>query len=120
MDAAEFARRYLDDVSNEPDAGRRRRAIEELFAEDVRYSDQDGVVEGREAFIRRIDELAAMMSPGSLFTLSRPAQAVDDAIVFHWRLGEPGAEPSLSGIDIAVRGPQGIHRLYAVLDPAEG
>jgi hypothetical protein len=116
MDADELVARYLDDVSNEPDPELRRLAIEALFDDAVRYVDQDGPVDGREAFTRRIDELAAMMSPGSRFTLTRPVRAVDDAVLFHWRLGVPDAVDTLSGTNVALVRDGRVVRLYAVLD----
>ncbi|MFD4957191.1 nuclear transport factor 2 family protein [Microbacterium sp. NPDC058389] len=116
MNLAELAASYLEDVSNEPDAQRRHEAIERLFHEDMRYVDQDGPVDGREAFAARIDALSAMMGPTARFSLRRPAQAVDDAVLFHWRLGAPTEDADLEGADIALVRDGRIHRLYAVLD----
>lgn len=114
--AEQLVAAYLGDVSNESDRDRRRTAIARLFDEDVRYVDQDGPVDGREDFIRRIDALAAMMGPAQRFSLRRPVQHADDAVLFHWQLGAPGEDPVLAGSDIAlVRGGR-IFRLYAVLD----
>jgi hypothetical protein len=116
MDAKELVDRYLSEVSNETDAERRHAAIADLFDEAVRYVDQDGPVDGREAFTRRIDDLAKMMRPNSRFTLTRPVQTVDDAVLFHWRLGTPDATDALTGTDIALVKDGRILRLYAVLD----
>lgn len=107
---------YLADVSNEPDPARRRAAIERLFQETIRCADQDGVVEGRENFVRRIDALAAMMAADARFVLRGPVQHVDDAVLFHWQLGAPGEVPSLAGTDMALVRDGRIFRLYAVLD----
>lgn len=82
MDADELVARYLSDVSNESDPARRRASIAALFDDNVRYVDQDGPIDGREAFTQRIDELASMMGPNARFTLTRPVQAVDDAVLF--------------------------------------
>lgn len=116
MTHSELVTSYLADVSNEPDPVRRRIAIERLFHEHVRYVDQDGPVIGREAFTQRIDTLAGMMAPTSKFSLKRPAQPVDNAVLFHWQLGTPGEDPVLAGSDIALIEDGRIHRLYAVLD----
>jgi len=116
MDAAELVASYLEDVSNEPDADRRRDAIERLFHEDVRYADQDGPVNGREALAERISVLAALMGPTARFSLRRPAQGVDDAVIFQWRLGAPTEDPDLEGTDVALIRDGRIARLYAVLD----
>src|SRR5688500_17773030 len=102
MTSADLATRYLAKVSNERDPQRRREAIEGLFDKAIRYVDQDGPVDGREAFIRRIDYLAAMMGPRTQFSLKRPAQEVDDLLVFHWQLGTPDSDPILSGTDVAI------------------
>ncbi|SDS36417.1 SnoaL-like domain-containing protein [Friedmanniella luteola] len=116
MTSGDLATRYLTEVSNERDPERRRKAIEGLFDEAIRYVDQDGPVDGREAFIRRIDDLAALMGPATLFSLKRPAQGVDDLLVFHWQLGTPDDDPVLGGSDVAIVRNGRITRLYAVLD----
>ncbi|QIG38861.1 nuclear transport factor 2 family protein [Microbacterium sp. 4R-513] len=116
MEPSELVEQYLASVSNEPDAEARGEAIERLFTEDIRYVDQDGVVEGREDFIRRIDALAAMMGPTSRFSLTKPVQQADDAVLFHWQLGTPGEAPALTGADIALVKDDRIFRLYAVVD----
>lgn len=87
-----------------------------FFDENVRYVDQDGAVEGRENFIRRVDALAAMMGPTTRFSLRRPVQHVDDAVLFQWQLGAPGEFPVLAGSNIALVKDGRILRLYAVLD----
>ncbi|MGC5171763.1 nuclear transport factor 2 family protein [Microbacterium sp. DT81.1] len=116
MNPEDLVAAYLADVSNEADPDRRRTAIERLFDENVRYVDQDGAVDGREDFIRRIDALAAMMGPSTRFSLRRPVQHADDAVLFHWQLGAPGEDPVLAGSDIALVRDGRISRLYAVLD----
>jgi hypothetical protein len=116
MDADELVAHYLADVANESNPERRRAAIVTLFDDAVRYVDQDGAIDGRDAFTRRIDELASMMAPNAQFTLTRPARAVDDAVLFHWRLGTPDSTSPLTGTDIALVRDGRIHRLYAVLD----
>lgn len=116
MDADELVAHYLAEVSNETRPERRHAAIAALFDETVRYVDQDGPVVGREAFTRRIDELASMMAPGAQFTLTRPVQAIDDAVLFHWRLGSLDSTDPLTGTDVALVRDGRIHRLYAVLD----
>ncbi|MEV7397162.1 nuclear transport factor 2 family protein [Aeromicrobium sp. NPDC092404] len=116
MDPEDLVAAYLEEVSNEPEGERRRAAIQRLFAEGVRYVDQDGPVDGREAFIERIHTLATMMRPTSEFSLTKPVKHVDDAVIFHWQLGVPGEDPSLAGMNFAIVEDGRIVRLYAVLD----
>ncbi|MGB4777670.1 nuclear transport factor 2 family protein [Microbacterium sp.] len=112
----ELVERYFAEVSNEPDGGKRRAGIEVLFDENVRYVDQDGPVEGREAFIARITELATLMGEGMRFTSRRPPQRAEEALLFSWALGRPGEEPVLVGTDVAIVADGRITRLYAVVE----
>lgn len=112
----EFAETYLEAVSNERDSGRRHAAIERLFDVKVRYVDQDGAVSGRDDFTKRIDELAAMMSPTMRFELQRPAQYETDSALFRWQLAEPGMPAVVAGAEVAVFIDGLVAALYSIVD----
>ncbi|WP_228479981.1 nuclear transport factor 2 family protein [Microbacterium abyssi] len=111
-----FAETYLDAVSNERDPNRRREAIDRLFDVNMRYIDQDGSASGRDAFTRRIDDLAAMMTPTARFELQRPAQYETDCVLFRWQLAEPGNLPLVAGAEVAVFTDGRVVSLYSIVD----
>jgi hypothetical protein len=108
--------RYFAEVSNEPDPDRRRAAVDELFTEELVYTDDDGEVRGREAFAARITELAGMMPPGAAFASVRPAQEVGGLVLHHWGLGPAGGAPTLTGTDAVLVDAGRITRIWAVTD----
>ena len=92
-------RQYLE-VWNEVDAVARRKRLDEVFAESVRYVDPLAAVDGRAALDGLIGA-ARQQFAGMVFS---PAGAVDghhDQVRFGWRLGLPGEEPVAAGFDVA-------------------
>jgi hypothetical protein len=92
-------RRYLA-VWNTTDEASRRKAIEEVFAEDVRYVDPLAAVAGREALSGLIGAVQAQF-PGLVFTAGGPVDAHHDRGRFTWHLGPAGGEPLVIGFDVA-------------------
>jgi hypothetical protein len=91
--------RYLA-VWNTTDAIDRRTAIDEVFAEDVRYVDPLAAVEGRDALSGLIGAVHQQF-PGLVFTAGGPADAHHDQARFGWHLGVPGGEALVIGFDVA-------------------
>jgi hypothetical protein len=110
-DFTAVAERYID-TWNEADPSARRRAIEELWAEDGRYVDPLAVAEGRTAIDATIGAVRAQF-PGFVFRLAGPVDGHHDQARFTWELGQPGAEPLVVGFDVAVLDEKG--RLQTVL-----
>lgn len=78
----------------------RRKAIDEVFAEDVRYVDPLAAVEGRDALSALIGAVHQQF-PGLVFTAGGPADAHHDQGRFTWHLGPAGGEPLVVGFDVA-------------------
>jgi hypothetical protein len=95
-----LADRYLA-AWNEADPAARRALVEEVFAEDVTYTDPMAEVAGRDALDATIAAVQGRF-PGWVFRLAGPADAHHDQVRFTWHLGPEGAEPPVVGSDVAV------------------
>ncbi|KKK04939.1 nuclear transport factor 2 family protein [Micromonospora sp. HK10] len=91
--------RYLE-CWNETDPAARRALIDEVWAEQGRYTDPLAVAEGRDAIDATIAAVQGQF-PGLRFHLG-PVDAHHDIARFTWTLGVPGAEPLVVGFDVAV------------------
>ncbi|MEU4690804.1 nuclear transport factor 2 family protein [Actinoplanes sp. NPDC023714] len=99
-DFANVVDRYLA-VWNETGAAERRKLIDEVFAEDVRYVDPMASVTGREAMDGLI---AAVQQQFAGLVFSRGEGAVDahhGRGRFTWHLGPAGGEALVVGFDVA-------------------
>ncbi|GAA4962787.1 nuclear transport factor 2 family protein [Actinoplanes utahensis] len=111
--------RYLA-VWNETDPVARRAAIDELFAENVRYVDPLAAVEGRAALDALIGA-AQQQFAGLVFSSGGPVDAHHDQARFTWNLGRPGEEPLVVGFDVAERDAGGrIVQVLGFIDRAPG
>lgn len=109
--------RYLA-TWNETDPDRRRAAVEDLFAADVRYVDPLAAVTGRAALDGLIGAVQGQF-PGLVFTPGGPVDAHHDQARFTWRLGPAGQEPVVVGFDVAELGPDGrIRTVLGFIDQA--
>jgi len=107
----ELAQRYIA-TWNETDPAARRRAVDELYAEDARYVDPLAVVEGREAIAATIGAVQGQF-PGCRFRLVGPVDGHHDQARFTWELGPDRAQATIVGFDVAVIDGHG--RLQTVL-----
>jgi hypothetical protein len=103
--------RYIDSW-NQTDPRRRRRLVDELWAEDARYVDPMAEANGRNEVDAMIGAVQAQF-PGFVFTLLGPVDAHHRQARFTWGLGPAGAEPVVVGFDVAVSDEDG--RLSSVL-----
>lgn len=87
-------------VWNTTDEADRRTAIDEVFAEDVRYVDPLAAVEGRDALNVLIGAVHQQF-PGLVFTAGGPADAHHGQGRFTWHLGAPDGEALVVGFDVA-------------------
>ena len=85
----ELLTRMVEGVFNEPDADRRAAVIAEVFTSDVVFTDPAATVTGLLA-----------QGPGLRFTPSGPFRGVGDLGMRPWRLGPPGGDPVLGGLDV--------------------
>ncbi|GIE46707.1 isomerase [Amorphoplanes nipponensis] len=97
---------------NETDPGRRRAAVADVFADDVRYVDPVAAVAGHAALDGLIGAVQGQF-PGYVFTPGGPVDAHHEQARFTWHLGPAGQEPVVAGFDVAELGPDG--RIRTVL-----
>jgi len=112
---AELLERMLQDVFNEADAERRSTVIDELFTEDVVFTDPEMTVTGRTELAAAITGLLAQ-GPGFVFTPAGDFRGVGSLGLRAWRLGPPGADPVLGGMDVVEVVDGKIAKLWTMLD----
>jgi hypothetical protein len=103
-------------VFNESDPDARAAAIAETYTEDVVWSDDEGVTEGREALAAKATTLLAGLA-GLEFTKDGEARQTRDFGYLAWRLGPAGGDSVATGFDAAVIRDAKIWRLYTVINP---
>ncbi|WP_250002880.1 nuclear transport factor 2 family protein [Actinoplanes sp. M2I2] len=113
---ADLARRNLLGVFAERDPGRRAAVIEELYAEDVTFSDPDEVVVGRDALNEKAQRLLDQ-APEFVFTPAGEVRVSGNLAMLAWHLGPAGQPPVASGMDISIIENGRIAHLYTLLDP---
>jgi hypothetical protein len=96
----DLADRYLA-AWNATDPATRRALVEEVFTEDVTYTDPLADVAGRDALDATIAAVQAQF-PGWVFRLAGPADAHHDQVRFTWHLGPEGTDAPVVGSDVAV------------------
>jgi len=89
----------LHGVFGERDAARRRQAALALYADDVRFTDPEETVVGREALLAKA---AALLegAPGAVFADDGPLYAGADRAALAWRFGPADGEPFARGVDV--------------------
>ena len=107
----EIAERYIA-CWNEADPQRRRKLIDEVWAEDASYIDPLGEAYGRDEIDALVGAAQAQF-PGLAFSLDGPVDAHHRQARFRWALGPAGEEPVVIGFDVAVAAEDG--RLTSVL-----
>jgi len=112
----EIVERYLA-AWNEKDASRRRKLVDELWAEDGSYTDPLADANGP-AEIDGLIGAVQQQFPDFVFTLGGPVDAHHEQARFTWHLGPEGAaEPVVIGFDVAVLNGGGqIRSVYGFLD----
>ena len=111
MNIQELVARYLE-TWNETDPAARRKAIDELWAEDGVYTDPMAVAAGRDAIDATIAAVQGQFS-GLAFTLAGPVDAHHDIARFTWSLGDE----LVIGFDVLVLDDDGrIARIHGFLD----
>ncbi|AUG78307.1 polyketide cyclase [Kitasatospora sp. MMS16-BH015] len=109
-DFQQLAERYIA-TWNETDQPTRRKLIDELWAEEGRYTDPLVDLTGREAIDGAIGAVQAQF-PGFVFTLG-PVDAHHHVGRFTWLLGPAGEEALIVGFDAVAADGQG--RITSVL-----
>src|SRR6202051_2042817 len=87
-------------VFGERNAGRRRAALAELYAEDAILYDPETVATGRDAISAAVDALLRSLPPDFVFTAAGPAVGHNGAARLFWRAGPPGGPVAGTGTDV--------------------
>jgi ketosteroid isomerase-like protein len=96
---AELLAANLHEVFGNRDRASRRAAIDRVYAEDVVFSDPDGVVHGRAAIEDKAAALLARAPEEFVFAEDGPRYVASDVGALAWALGPAGA-PIVRGIDV--------------------
>ncbi len=107
--------RNLMAVFNERDPERRSRAMAEVYADDVTFTDPGGVVSGREAIGRKAQEILDG-APGFVFAPAGAARRSGDLGVLSRQFGPEDGEPVVRGTGIAIVRDGRITALHTLLD----
>lgn len=111
----DLVERYLK-TWNETDPDVRRRAIDQLWAEDGVYTDPMAVAVGRDAIDAAIAAVQGEFA-GLVFTRVGPVDAHHHLARFIWQLGREGGEALVVGFDVAVLNADGrIDAVHGFLD----
>jgi hypothetical protein len=108
----------LVEVFNERDAARRRATIDDIYADDIRWTDDDGVTTGRAALDAKAAELQAGLNDLQ-FIAAGPVHQTLGLGYLAFQLVEPGSSARMgSGFDVAIVRDGLIAELYTVLTDA--
>src|SRR5690348_10421014 len=111
--------RYLA-AWNDPDATTRRKAVDDLFAEEVTYVDPMAAVAGREALSSLIGAVQQQF-PGHTFAPGGPVDGHHEQVRFTWTLAAGAGDPLVIGFDVAELDADGrIRRVLGFIDKAPG
>ena len=93
---------------NEPDPGRRRAAVGQLYAEDGRVITPSAEVRGREAILEHIAEVFAEFIFSSRLSFRRTESTRNHrGLLIRWELTEDGQPATDTGINALLLGPDG-------------
>jgi hypothetical protein len=109
----------LLEVFNERDARRRSAAIERIYAPDVRWSDDEGIVVGHEALEAKAIALQSQLE-GLVFTKASPVYQTRGLGYLAWEVGPEGGDSVAAGFDVAVVRDDLISELYTVITTQPG
>lgn len=111
---ADLVRRYIA-VWNLPD-GHRRAAVDEVFTEDVFYTDPEVALRGRTALDSYIG-LTRRRFEGLVFSPAGRPDGHHQQVRFGWSCAAEGGEPALTGMDVALLAGGRVLALYGFFDP---
>lgn len=118
---AELMHTNLLEVFNQRDHERRRAAIARIYADDVRWTDDDGVTIGRDALDGKAIELQARLGDLKFVAVGATHQTLGLGYLAFQVIDRDADTPVASGFDVAVVRDGVIAELYTVLtDPPRG
>ena len=98
-DVSELLDANLYRVFNTRDADARRRAIDEIYTDDVTFTDPESTVTGRDALEERAAALLSDAPATFEFAADGPRYLGTDTGALAWRFGPPDA-PVARGVDV--------------------
>src|SRR5882724_4241796 len=104
-------------VFGERDAGRRMKAIRELYAEDAVLYEPDASAKGHAAISEAVTALLAHLPPNFVFSAAGPAIGHHNIGRLKWRSGPPDGPAAVTGMDVAHFEQGRIHSIYVFLEP---
>ena len=104
-------------VFGERDAGRRIKAIRELYAEDAVLSEPHASAKGHAAISEAVTTLLASLPPSFVFRAVGPAIGHHGLGRLKWRSGPLDGPTAVTGMDVAHFEGGLIHSLHVFLDP---
>ena len=113
----ELLQANLHRVFGERDAARRRAAIDDVYSEDVVFTDPEGSVTGRDALAAKAEALLAGAPDTFSFREDGPTYVGADSGALAWTLGPEGA-PVARGIDLITVRDDRITTLRTLLAPS--
>lgn len=115
---AQLMHANLLDVFNERDHERRRAAIARIYADDIRWTEDDGVTIGHDALDAKAIELQAKLGNLQFVAVGRTYQTLGLGYLAFQLVEPSGDTPISSGFDVAIVRDDVIAELYTVLtDP---
>lgn len=106
----------LHQVFGNRDADQRAAVIEEIYAEDVEFTDPDGTSRGRSELSAKVTELVDNMPAEFRFVEAGPRYVGTDRGALAWELGPQGA-PVARGVDVVTVEDGRITSLVTLLAP---
>jgi len=116
-DFDDLLRRNLERVFGEHDAGRRMKAIGELYAEDAVLYEPDAAVKGHAAISSAVTALLEHLPAGFVFTAMGAAVGHHGVGRLRWQAGPPGGPIAVTGTDVARIENSQIQTLHVFIDP---
>jgi len=107
---------HLERVFNERDAGRRANAIQEIYAADSTFYEQEAKYTGTEAIARAVTQLLGALPPTLVFSMAAPAMQNHDMAKLLWRGHLPDGKTVATGTDVAQVKEGRIRSLYVFVD----
>lgn len=89
----------LHGVFGERDEAKRRARAAEVYTDDVRFTDPEETVVGRDAVVAKAAGLLAG-APGFVFVDEGPTYLAGDRAALAWAFGPEGAAPVARGVDV--------------------